>query len=101
MSEGNPSRSGVPGVAWILRPLSSGRSACVHNGNVISMVATPLIAQSTPSPLGKAGSISPSLLVPATQLLPSLSFLAVFFALPAVTLISYSLLTQSPQGTVG
>src|SRR5712671_2668992 len=31
---------------------------------------------------------------------PSLSFLAVFFALPAVTLISYSLLTQSPQGTV-
>jgi len=67
------------------------------------MVATPLIAQSTPSPLGKAGSISPSLLVPATQLLPSLSFLAVFFALPAVTLISYSFsfLTQSPQGIVG
>jgi putative spermidine/putrescine transport system permease protein len=92
---------GVPGVAWILRPLSSGRSACVHDGNVISMVATPLIAQSTLSPLGKVGSISPSLLVPAAQLLPSLSFLAVFFALPAVTLISYSLLTQSPQGTVG
>jgi len=39
--------------------------------------------------------------VPAAQLLPSLSFLAIFFALPAVTLISYSFLTQSPQGTVG
>jgi putative spermidine/putrescine transport system permease protein len=39
--------------------------------------------------------------VPATQLLPSLSFLAIFFALPAVTLISYSFLTQSPQGTIG
>jgi putative spermidine/putrescine transport system permease protein len=72
----------------------------VHDGNV---VATPLIAQSTstPSPLGKAGSISPSLLLPAAQLLPSLCFLAIFFVLPAVTLISYSFLTQSPQGTVG
>jgi putative spermidine/putrescine transport system permease protein len=58
----------------------------------------------TPSaagPLGKARSTSPSLLAPAAQLLPSLSFLALFFALPAVCLISYSFLTQSPEGTVG
>jgi putative spermidine/putrescine transport system permease protein len=40
-------------------------------------------------------------LVPAALLLPSLLFLAVFFALPAVGLVSYSLLTQSAQGTVG
>src|ERR1700722_14951541 len=40
-------------------------------------------------------------LVPALLLSPSLLFLAVFFALPAVGLISYSVLTQSPEGTVG
>jgi putative spermidine/putrescine transport system permease protein len=40
-------------------------------------------------------------LVPATLLLPSLLFLAVFFALPALGLVSYSFLTQSPEGTVG
>jgi putative spermidine/putrescine transport system permease protein len=40
-------------------------------------------------------------LVPAALLLPSLLFLAVFFALPAVGLVSYSFLTQSPEGTVG
>lgn len=93
----------VLGVAWILRQLGSGRSADVHDGSVISMVATPVTARpsSSASLLGKAGSISPTLLVPAAQLLPSLSFLAIFFALPAVTLISYSFLTQSPQGTVG
>src|SRR5580658_8233005 len=39
--------------------------------------------------------------VPATLLLPSLLFLAVFFALPALGLVSYSFLTQSPEGTVG
>jgi putative spermidine/putrescine transport system permease protein len=33
-------------------------------------------------------------------LLPSLVFLAVFFALPAVGLVSYSFLTQAPDGTV-
>jgi hypothetical protein len=32
--------------------------------------------------------ISPSLVAPAAQLLPSLLFLAIFFALPAITLIS-------------
>jgi putative spermidine/putrescine transport system permease protein len=40
-------------------------------------------------------------LVPAALLLPSLLFLAVFFALPALGLVSYSFLTQSPEGTVG
>jgi putative spermidine/putrescine transport system permease protein len=39
--------------------------------------------------------------VPAALLFPSLLFLAVFFALPAVGLVSYSFLTQSPQGAVG
>ena len=45
--------------------------------------------------------LSPAHLIPAALLLPSLTFLAVFFALPALTLISYSFLTQSPEGTVG
>jgi putative spermidine/putrescine transport system permease protein len=40
-------------------------------------------------------------LVPAALLLPSFVFLAVFFALPALGLVSYSFLTQSPQGTIG
>jgi putative spermidine/putrescine transport system permease protein len=39
--------------------------------------------------------------IPALLLSPSLLFLLVFFALPAVGLISYSILTQSPDGTVG
>jgi putative spermidine/putrescine transport system permease protein len=40
-------------------------------------------------------------LVPVALLLPSSLFLAVFFALPALGLVSYSFLTQSPEGTVG
>src|SRR5580700_5556814 len=40
-------------------------------------------------------------LVPVALLLPSLLFLAVFFALPALGLVSYSFLTQAPDGTVG
>jgi putative spermidine/putrescine transport system permease protein len=39
--------------------------------------------------------------VPAALLCPALLFLAVFFALPAFGLVSYSVLTQSPEGTVG
>jgi putative spermidine/putrescine transport system permease protein len=39
--------------------------------------------------------------VPAALLLPSMLFLAVFFVLPALGLLSYSFLTQSPTGTVG
>ncbi len=68
------------------------------------MVAAPDAARSSRlfSPGGwLAGSFAPSRLVPAAQLLPSLLFLAMFFALPAVSLISYSFLTQSPQGIVG
>lgn len=34
-------------------------------------------------------------------LLPSLLFLATFFALPAIGLLSYSFLTQLPEGTLG
>jgi putative spermidine/putrescine transport system permease protein len=40
-------------------------------------------------------------LVPAVLLAPSLLFLAVFFALPAFTLVLYSVLTQAADGTVG
>jgi putative spermidine/putrescine transport system permease protein len=40
-------------------------------------------------------------LIPVVLLLPSLLFLAVFFALPSVGLVSYSFLTQSAEGTVG
>jgi len=39
--------------------------------------------------------------IPALLLSPSLLFLLVFFVLPAMGLISYSILTQSPDGTVG
>jgi len=40
--------------------------------------------------------------VPIVVLLfPALSFLAVFFALPALGLVVFSFLTQSPQGTAG
>jgi putative spermidine/putrescine transport system permease protein len=40
-------------------------------------------------------------LVPAVLLAPSLLFLAVFFALPALTLVLYSVMTQAPDGTIG
>jgi putative spermidine/putrescine transport system permease protein len=40
-------------------------------------------------------------LVPLALLLPSLLFLAVFFMLPALGLVGYSLLTQTADGTVG
>jgi putative spermidine/putrescine transport system permease protein len=46
-------------------------------------------------------SLPPGLLVAGAQLAPSLTFLAFFFVLPAVTLFGYSFLTQSAQGTVG
>ncbi|MGC1890022.1 MAG: hypothetical protein WA709_28680 [Stellaceae bacterium] len=39
-------------------------------------------------------------LVPAVLLAPSLLFLAVFFALPALTLVLYSVLTQAADGTI-
>src|SRR6476646_5267007 len=40
-------------------------------------------------------------LAPAALLMPSLLFLALFFALPALGLISYSFLTQAGDGTTG
>jgi putative spermidine/putrescine transport system permease protein len=45
--------------------------------------------------------IAPGRLVPIALLAPSLLFLTAFFALPALALISYSFLTQSPEGIVG
>jgi len=41
----------------------------------------------------------PTRLMPAVLLLPSLLFLAVFFALPALGLVSHSVLTQAADGT--
>lgn len=46
-------------------------------------------------------SISHRWLAPAALLMPSLLFLALFFALPALGLISYSFLTQAGDGTTG
>jgi putative spermidine/putrescine transport system permease protein len=43
----------------------------------------------------------PKRLLPAVLLAPSVLFLAIFFALPALGLVSYSFLTQAPDGTVG
>jgi putative spermidine/putrescine transport system permease protein len=40
-------------------------------------------------------------LAPAALLMPSLLFLAMFFALPALGLVSYSFLTQAEDGTAG
>lgn len=40
-------------------------------------------------------------LAPVVLLLPSLLFLAIFFLLPTLGLAGYSVLTQSPEGTVG
>jgi putative spermidine/putrescine transport system permease protein len=39
--------------------------------------------------------------IPALLLSPSLLFLLIFFAVPSIGLISYSVLTQSPEGMVG
>jgi putative spermidine/putrescine transport system permease protein len=53
------------------------------------------------APLSVRGGTLPTRLVPAALLLPSLLFLTVFFALPALGLVSYSVLTQAADGTVG
>ncbi len=42
-----------------------------------------------------------SQLMPAALLSPALLFLALFFALPALGLVSYSVLTQAADGTIG
>lgn len=55
----------------------------------------------TGAPLLVRGAALPKRLMPAALLLPSLLFLAAFFALPALGLVSYSVLTQAPDGTVG
>jgi putative spermidine/putrescine transport system permease protein len=55
----------------------------------------------TRAPLLVRGAAFPKRLMPAALLLPSLLFLAAFFALPALGLVSYSVLTQAPDGTVG
>jgi putative spermidine/putrescine transport system permease protein len=53
------------------------------------------------APFSARGVASPTRLTPVALLLPSLLFLAAFFALPALGLVSYSVLTQAPDGTVG
>ena len=53
------------------------------------------------APFSAGGVASPTRLTPVALLLPSLLFLAAFFALPALGLVSYSVLTQAPDGTVG
>jgi putative spermidine/putrescine transport system permease protein len=50
---------------------------------------------------GRRRQLTLARLVPVALLFPALIFLAVFFALPAVGLVSYSFLTQSPEGTMG
>jgi putative spermidine/putrescine transport system permease protein len=51
--------------------------------------------------LAERGRFGLARLGPALLLSPSLLFLAVFFAIPALGLVAYSLLTQSAEGTVG
>jgi putative spermidine/putrescine transport system permease protein len=53
------------------------------------------------APLSSRGLALLKRLMPAALLLPSMLFLAAFFALPALGLVSYSVLTQAPDGTVG
>ena len=53
------------------------------------------------APFSARGVASPARLTPVALLLPSLLFLAAFFALPALGLVSYSVLTQASDGTVG
>ena len=53
------------------------------------------------APRSPRGLALPKRLMPAALLLPSLLFLAVFFALPALGLVSYSVLTQAADGTIG
>jgi putative spermidine/putrescine transport system permease protein len=66
------------------------------------MAAIPVeTARVSPSGMPRARRAAAGWLVPAVLLAPSLLFLAVFFALPSVTLILYSVLTQAPDGTIG
>jgi putative spermidine/putrescine transport system permease protein len=67
---------------------------------------TTISADATLASASRAGAdrrrrVTVARLVPAALLLPSLIFLAVFFALPAFGLVSYSFLTQLPDGTMG
>lgn len=71
------------------------------------MSATQAAAPAEPRPIagrrprGVSGQAGRERIVPALLLTPSLLFLAVFFALPAIGLVAYSILTQTPEGTVG
>src|ERR1700738_2577706 len=60
--------------------------------------ASPAAASRAPAFWGRGGIVR---LIPAVLLLPSLLFLAIFFALPAIGLVFYGFLTQSPDGIVG
>jgi putative spermidine/putrescine transport system permease protein len=66
------------------------------------MAAVPVeTARVSPSGAPQARWAAAGRLVPAVLLAPSLLFLAVFFALPALTLVLYSVMTQAADGTVG
>ena len=76
----------------------------MHQGSSLSMPAPAAVIRSSSlvdACRAIAARLPPSMLAPALQLLPALTFLAFFFALPAVNLFAYSFLTQSPSGTVG
>ena len=53
------------------------------------------------TPIAVARIRLPKRLLPALLLAPSMLFLTLFFALPALGLVSYSFLTQASDGTVG
>ncbi len=76
----------------------------MHQGSSLSMPAPAAVIRSSSlvdACRAIAARLPPSMLAPALQLLPALTFLAFFFALPAVNLFAYSFLTQAPSGTVG
>jgi putative spermidine/putrescine transport system permease protein len=98
------SRSNHENSAWHAPcSVAERRSTDVFNRS-INMAAIPVALRSGRVP-GRRQRIlhrfAPPVLLPAAQLLPSLFFLAIFFAVPAVVLISYSFLTQSARGIVG
>jgi putative spermidine/putrescine transport system permease protein len=69
------------------------------------MAVNPVQTLSAPQLVRARGSLpqwpSPAQLKIAALLLPSLMFLVAFFALPAVSLLAVSFLTQAPDGTLG
>jgi len=77
----------------------NGENDSVTDGDMYpSRVSTPDPTRTTPV---RTAWTLPRYTAPALMLLPSLLFLAAFFALPSLGLLSYSFLTQAPDGTIG